>query len=157
MFTKFYKKTTKGNPLLLDFFLDDEDGLGETLSGKTTSAPEPAKSEHKDVSGSMNSLKNLLSAEMVKKVNGVYAFKITDANPSEWYLDLKNGNGQIDSGAFNGQANCTMTMSSDVFNNMVSGSLKPTMAFMSGKLKIKGDMGLAMKLEKLMASVKSKL
>lgn len=31
------------------------------------------------------------------------------------------------------------------------------MAFMSGKLKIKGDMGLAIKLEKMMAMMKSKL
>lgn len=32
----------------------------------------------------------------------------------------------------------------------VLGKLKPTMAFMSGKLRIKGDMALAIKLEKLM-------
>lgn len=48
-------------------------------------------------------------------------------------------------------------MKSDVFNSMVAGSVKPTTAFMSGKLKIKGNMGLAMKLEKLMSSLKSKL
>jgi putative sterol carrier protein len=50
-----------------------------------------------------------------------------------------------------------MTMNSDVFNKMVNGSLKPTTAFMTGRLKIKGDMGLAMKLEKIMLSLKSKL
>lgn len=50
-----------------------------------------------------------------------------------------------------------MTMQSDVFNKMITGAIKPTTAFMSGKLKIKGDMGLAMKLEKLMSQVKSKL
>lgn len=37
------------------------------------------------------------------------------------------------------------------------GKLKATAAFMTGKLKIKGDMGKAMKLEKLMGSMQSKL
>ena len=41
---------------------------------------------------------------------------------------------------------------------VVSGKLKPTMAFMSGKLRIKGDMTLALKLEKLMGRMyKAKL
>lgn len=40
----------------------------------------------------------------------------------------------------------------------VSGKLKPTLAFMSGKLRIKGDMTLAIKLEKLMSRMnKAKL
>ena len=33
--------------------------------------------------------------------------------------------------------------------NIVAGKMNPQMAFMSGKLKIKGDMGLAMKLQKV--------
>lgn len=40
---------------------------------------------------------------------------------------------------------------------MFKGELKATSAFMSGKLKIKGDIGKAMKLEKLMGNVKSKM
>ena len=40
---------------------------------------------------------------------------------------------------------------------MFQGKLSPTMAFMSGKLKITGNMGAAMKLEKLMGQVKVKL
>jgi putative sterol carrier protein len=34
--------------------------------------------------------------------------------------------------------------------DMVTGKLDPTMAFMSGKIKIKGDMGLAMKLQTIL-------
>ena len=73
-------------------------------------------------------------------------------------MDLKNGNGELASGAHPSvPANCTLTMKADVFNSLVSQKIKPTSAFMTGKLKIKGDMGLAMKLEKLMGSIKSKL
>jgi putative sterol carrier protein len=39
----------------------------------------------------------------------------------------------------------------------VLGKLKPTMAFMSGKLKIKGNIALAIKLEKLMTQMNSRL
>lgn len=40
---------------------------------------------------------------------------------------------------------------------LVLGKLKPTLAFMSGKLKIKGNMALAIKLEKLMSQMQAKL
>jgi putative sterol carrier protein len=40
-------------------------------------------------------------------------------------------------------------MASSDFKDMVDGKLNGTMAFMSGKLKIKGDMSLAMKLESI--------
>ena len=106
---------------------------------------------------SMNLLKKVLNPELVSTVNAVYGFNITDASPSEWYVDLKSGSGKLGSGSFDGKVDCTMTMNTDVFNQVVSGALKPSTAFMSGKLKIKGNMGLAMKLEKLMGSLKSKL
>ena len=71
-------------------------------------------------------------------------------------MDLKNLPGNVGQGAPS-SADVTMIMDSEDFVKMFQGSLKPTAAFMSGKLKIKGDMGKAMKLEKLMGAVKSKL
>ena len=46
-------------------------------------------------------------------------------------------------------ADATITTSSDVFAQIVAGEQNPTTAYMTGKLKIKGDMGAAMKLQKL--------
>lgn len=43
-------------------------------------------------------------------------------------------------------ADVTMTASADTFQAILSGDMNPTMAFMSGKLKIEGDMGAAMRL-----------
>jgi len=42
-------------------------------------------------------------------------------------------------------------MSANDFLSMVDGKLNPTAAFMSGKLKLKGDMGLAMKLQSIIS------
>ena len=42
------------------------------------------------------------------------------------------------------------------FQTFFSGKLKPTTAFMTGKMKIQGDMGKAMKLEKLMGKMQQR-
>ncbi len=49
-----------------------------------------------------------------------------------------------------GDADCTITAEADVFQDLLSGELNPTSAFMSGKIAIDGDMGMAMKLGSLL-------
>ncbi|MDA9091494.1 SCP2 sterol-binding domain-containing protein [Porticoccaceae bacterium] len=49
------------------------------------------------------------------------------------------------------EAACTMVISLDNFKEMAAGNLDGTAAFMSGKLKIIGDMGIAMKLAPILA------
>ncbi len=44
------------------------------------------------------------------------------------------------------EADVTMTANADVFQAILSGEMNPTMAFMTGKLSVDGNMGLAMKL-----------
>jgi putative sterol carrier protein len=50
-----------------------------------------------------------------------------------------------------GEAQCTMAISIENFMEMAEGNLDGTAAFMSGKLKIQGDMGIAMKLGPILA------
>ena len=86
--------------------------------------------------------------ETSKAVNSVYEFNITGDNGGVWTVDLTKEPGVVSAGS-TGNAKCTVTCSSNDFMNIVSGKMNPQMAFMSGKLKIKGDMGLAMKLQKV--------
>ncbi|MEY4983023.1 MAG: hypothetical protein RIR62_1289 [Pseudomonadota bacterium] len=44
------------------------------------------------------------------------------------------------------EADVTLTADADVFRAILEGDMNPTMAFMTGKLKVDGSMGLAMKL-----------
>jgi putative sterol carrier protein len=48
-----------------------------------------------------------------------------------------------------GEADCTISTSAEVFERLVRREQNPTTAYMTGKLKVKGDMGAAMKLQKL--------
>ena len=72
-------------------------------------------------------------------------------------MDLKNGSGSIVPGQADMDADVVMTSDSEDLVSMFSGAISPTMAFMGGKLKIKGNMAAAMKLEKFMGQIKSKL
>ncbi|SFJ64459.1 SCP2 sterol-binding domain-containing protein [Aerobium aerolatum] len=47
-------------------------------------------------------------------------------------------------------ADCTITISKDNFIALTSGELNPTMAFMSGKIKVAGDMSIAMQLSQVL-------
>lgn len=50
-----------------------------------------------------------------------------------------------------GPADCVLTADADTFRGMLDGEVNPTGAFMSGRLKVDGDMGLAMKLGSILA------
>lgn len=45
---------------------------------------------------------------------------------------------------------CTLQLSPEHLQKLIQGELNPTMAFMTGKLKIKGDLSMAMKLQSLL-------
>ena len=48
-----------------------------------------------------------------------------------------------------GEADCTISASSETIKGLRTGDINPMMAVMTGKIKIKGDMGLAMKMQSL--------
>lgn len=50
-----------------------------------------------------------------------------------------------------GEADCTLSASVDTFQGLMDGTQNPTAAFMTGKLKVDGDMGMAMKLGALLS------
>ena len=53
--------------------------------------------------------------------------------------------------AGDGTADCTLSADADTFQAMLAGDLNPTVAFMSGRLKVDGDMGVAMRLGSALA------
>jgi putative sterol carrier protein len=74
-----------------------------------------------------------------------YVFDIDGAGT--WKVDVDDGNVSVTEGA--GDADATISASEETFEQIASGDLNATTAYMTGKLKIQGDMGAAMKLQKL--------
>ena len=63
-------------------------------------------------------------------------------------IDATGDDAVVDNEA--GEADCTIGVSMDDFAEIASGELNAQMAFMSGKLKVDGDMGIAMQLGTLL-------
>jgi putative sterol carrier protein len=78
-------------------------------------------------------------------LNNSYVFDIEGAGV--WKVDVADGNLSVTEGG--GDADVTIRASGETFRSIASGEQNPTTAFMTGKLKIEGDMGAAMKLQKL--------
>ena len=78
-------------------------------------------------------------------MNNSYLFDVEGAG--QWKVDVQDGKVSVTEGE--GDADVRLTTSEDSFTKIVAGELNPTTAYMTGKLKVKGDMGAAMKLQKL--------
>lgn len=90
-----------------------------------------------------------LNAEKAKKINACYQFKITGDEAGDYFIDLTKEKDWSGVGVA-GNAKCTITVGSKEWKDILLQKLNPQMAFMSGKLKVQGDMGLAMKLQQLL-------
>jgi putative sterol carrier protein len=74
-----------------------------------------------------------------------YVFEIDGAGT--WKVDVQDGKVSVTEGG--GDADATISASEETFSQIAAGDMNATTAYMTGKLKIKGDMGAAMKLQKL--------
>jgi putative sterol carrier protein len=84
-------------------------------------------------------------AEKTAGMNNSYLFDIE--GEGQWLVDVKDNKLAVREGT--GDADVTISASGETFEKIAKGEQNPTTAYMTGKLKIKGDMGAAMKLQKL--------
>lgn len=86
--------------------------------------------------------------EKAAGLSAVVLFKISGDDGGEWVLTIKDGKLEIRNGTVDGP-NMTLIMKDKDYVSLVNGKLSGQKAFMTGKLKFKGDMNLGMKLQKL--------
>lgn len=84
-------------------------------------------------------------------MNAVYQFDLSGDDGGQYHIVIKDGAAEAGAGAPD-SPNITISMAGSDFVALREGKLDPTMAFMSGKIKIKGDMGLAMKLQTVLSA-----
>ena len=89
-------------------------------------------------------LPSRVTADRIAGMNNTYVFEIDGAGT--WTVAIADGTLTVNEGA--GDADCTFSAGEETFEKIVAGEQNATTAYMTGKLKIKGDIGAAMKLQK---------
>lgn len=96
---------------------------------------------------------------LIEAVRGIFGFRVTNGPDDQegfWVVNAKSGKGSV---TYNGKEKCDVTIiirDPDVAE-LFSGKLNPQKAFFQGKVKIQGNMGLAMKLVELQSRASKKL
>ncbi|RYP74105.1 hypothetical protein DL770_007665 [Monosporascus sp. CRB-9-2] len=97
--------------------------------------------------------------DAIKQGNAVFAFTLKNkaGETESWHIDLKE-KGAVGTG-LGSKPTVTLSLSDEDFGKLVSGKANAQRLFMSGKLKIKGDVMKATKMEPILkkAQTKSKL
>lgn len=106
----------------------------------------------------MSKMDDKEKAENMKKVNGIFELKLkNDAGKEEtWTIDLKK-KGEVTKGPAKPKADVTIQMSDATFQDLADGKLNGQKAFMGGKLKVKGNIMLATKLDTVLKGAQAKL
>jgi putative sterol carrier protein len=96
-------------------------------------------------------LKSLSGSADVEKLRGMTAtilFDVKGADAGLWTVDIDDGLVSLDEGK-SGSPDVTVEAASEDLIALIKGDLNPMAAFMQGRLKVKGDMSVAMQMQKL--------
>jgi putative sterol carrier protein len=100
------------------------------------------------VSEIINKIPSAIKPEMISGIDAVIQFQIKGEGGGNWFLTLQDGTASVTEGMAQ-SPRLTLFANAQDFKNIVSGKLNGTQAFMLGKIKLTGDMNLAMKMVNL--------
>lgn len=81
-----------------------------------------------------------------------YGFELSGDEAGDYTLDFESGDVKL-TNQLEDETDCTLQLSDSNFKKLVNGKLNATSAFMMGRIKVKGNIGLALKLEKLLKTL----
>ncbi len=89
-----------------------------------------------------------LDPKAAAELDAVIQFDLAGEGGGTWHAAIGGGACTVTEGA-HGEPTMTLSLEAADYVALIAGELEPTMAFMSGKLRIDGDMGLAMQMQSL--------
>jgi putative sterol carrier protein len=104
--------------------------------------------ETQSVEQTFTDMQEKFRSDKAQGLNATFQFNITGDGGGEYNAVITDGQAQVQPGTA-ASPNVTITASSDDWTKIVSGQMNPQMAFMTGKLKVQGDLGLATRLQSL--------
>jgi len=109
------------------------------------------------INASFSSYSDADRQAQIKKTNGVFELQVTNEakETAIWTIDLKK-TGTVYKGSAKPKADVTIILSDDALSDLASGKLTGQKAFMTGKLKTKGNIMLATKLDSVLKGTTSK-
>lgn len=90
-----------------------------------------------------------LDPSRLQGMNGVVLFDLSGEGGGKWTLTFSGGTVKVEEGQTT-PPNVTLSMSASDFIAMANGQLNPVSAFMQGKIRVTGDMSMAMRLQSIL-------
>ncbi|KAM9223972.1 stomatin-like protein 1 [Leptosomus discolor] len=106
----------------------------------------------------LSAVEPVLSESLVGQVGASYQVNIVlpSGAQSTYFIDLSSGSGQAGRGVPEGSPDVILEVAEKDLQDLFLGDLRPLSAYMSGKLQVKGDLHLALKLEELVKAMKQR-
>jgi putative sterol carrier protein len=98
-----------------------------------------------EISQIFNAMVERFDPQKVEGMDAAIQFELSGDAGGNYWLRIEDGKAQTGAGSVQ-DPKMTLRASAEDFSSMIKGGLNPMQAFMTGKIKIQGDTGLALKL-----------